>query len=182
VRVPQLSPTARIILGALALGARTGYDVRSLVERATRFFWGASYGQIYPELTRLAEQGLIAREPSAAGGRRRAEYRLSEAGEREFREWLSSREPLLFQFRDEGLLKYFLGDVAPPDEVLANVRQLREENEADLARFRSMLAGAEPELAGSYTLLALEYGIAFLEWNASWWRQVERGLSREARS
>jgi DNA-binding PadR family transcriptional regulator len=180
--VTQLSPTARIILGALALGARTGYDVRALVERATRFFWGASYGQIYPELNRLAGQGLIAREPAGTEGRRRAEYRLTAAGRAAVEEWLASREPLLFQFRDEGLLKYFLGDVAPPEEVLANVRQLREENESDLARFREMLAGAEAELAGSYTLRALEYGIAFLEWNATWWAGVERRLSREGRS
>lgn len=180
--MPQLTPTARIILGALALGWRTGYDVRALVERATRFFWGASYGQIYPELSRLAEQGLIERDGPGGDGRRRAEYRLTEAGERAFGEWLGSREPLLFQFRDEGLLKYFLGDVAPPEEVLANVRQLREENESDLAVFRSMLAEAPAELAGSYTLRALEYGIAFLEWNAAWWAGVEERLSREARS
>jgi DNA-binding PadR family transcriptional regulator len=177
-----LSPTARLILGALALGSRTGYDVRALVERATRFFWGASYGQIYPELARLAEQGLIAREAAADGGRRRAVYGLTDEGRRAFAEWLGSREPLLFQFRDEGLLKYFLGDVAPPEEVLANVRQLRDENESDAARFRSMLAEAPEELAGSYALRALEYGIAFLEWNAAWWRGVEERLSREARS
>ena len=42
----ELSPTAYVILGMLRLGKRTGYDMKQLVDRSTRFFWAASYGQI----------------------------------------------------------------------------------------------------------------------------------------
>ena len=43
----------------LRLGSRTGYDIKQKIEISTRFFWGASYGQIYPELKRLAAVGLV---------------------------------------------------------------------------------------------------------------------------
>ena len=68
-----LTPTARVILGMLALGARTGYDIKRAIDLSTRFFWGASYGQIYPELHRLEERGLVRAtpDPRAAGSARR---------------------------------------------------------------------------------------------------------------
>src|SRR6185503_7490036 len=54
VDMSSLSPTARVILGLLAWGPRTGYEIKQVTDQSTRFFWGASYGQIYPELRRLA--------------------------------------------------------------------------------------------------------------------------------
>ena len=56
---PPLTPTGRVILGMIALGKQTGYDIKQFVDKSTRHFWAASYGQIYPELRRLEEQGLI---------------------------------------------------------------------------------------------------------------------------
>ena len=55
----ELSKTAYVILGMLTLGRRTGYEIKALVDVSTRFFWAASYGQIYPELKRLEAAGLI---------------------------------------------------------------------------------------------------------------------------
>src|SRR5581483_12516246 len=34
----SLSPTARVILGLIRLGARTGYDIKQTIEVSTRFF------------------------------------------------------------------------------------------------------------------------------------------------
>ena len=48
-----------VVLGLLSHGPRSGYDIKTVVDRSTRFFWAASYGQIYPELRRLEEEGLI---------------------------------------------------------------------------------------------------------------------------
>ncbi len=61
---PELNPTGRVILGMLAQGQRTGYDIKQFVDKSTRHFWAASYGQIYPELKRLEDQGLVQSRPS----------------------------------------------------------------------------------------------------------------------
>ena len=66
----ELSTTAYVILGMLAWGPSSGYDVKAVVDRSVRFFWAASYGQIYPELRRLSDAGLVkgAAEPRAGAG------------------------------------------------------------------------------------------------------------------
>ena len=79
-----LTPTARVILGMLALGARTGYDIKRAIDLSTRFFWGASYGQIYPELHRLEERGLVQATPDPQGGRRRTAYALPRQGSQRY--------------------------------------------------------------------------------------------------
>jgi DNA-binding PadR family transcriptional regulator len=169
----ELSPTAKVVLGLIALGDSTGYEIKRTVERSTTFFWNASYGQIYPELGRLEGAGLIVGEQR--GPRRRREYRVTPAGEEALREWLSSREPLWFSTRDEGLLKLFFADLVDEQERIANVRQIVEQNEQALAFFRTI------EAMGS-TAEALAYGIDFVEWNLDWWRRYEQRLKARART
>src|SRR2546423_11231079 len=104
VLIPGLSPTGRVILGMIALGKRTGYDIKALVDKSTRHFWAASYGQIYPELRRLEEEGLIRGEDDPAGGRQRRAYELTDAGEAALDEWLAASGELQHELREEGLL------------------------------------------------------------------------------
>ena len=63
-----------VILGLLAIAPRSGYEIKAVVDRSTRFFWAASYSQIYPELRRLEQDGLIAGEDEPSGGRARRVY------------------------------------------------------------------------------------------------------------
>src|SRR3954467_5172712 len=89
-----------VILGLLSLGPRSGYDIKNVVDRSTRFFWAASYGQIYPELRRLEAEGLIAGEDSPNGARERRAYKLTAAGREALREWLLGRT-VTIELRDE---------------------------------------------------------------------------------
>jgi DNA-binding PadR family transcriptional regulator len=171
----NLTPTARVILGMLQLGARTGYDIKRYTDVSTRFFWGASYGQIYPELRRLADAGLVKAKAQPRGGIARTEYAVTARGRRALHEWLTERPPhgLLFECRDEALLKLFLGDLLSRDEVAANLRRAREEFEADAARFRRIQL---EDPGHRYPGLALEYGIGLMDWIAEWYRRAERRL------
>src|ERR687897_3378928 len=87
-RYMDLSPTAYFILGMLSWRPMSGYDIKSLADHSTRFFWAISYGQIYPELRRLSEAGLVEAD-EAEGGRRRTAYRLTAAGRKALRGWLA---------------------------------------------------------------------------------------------
>ena len=68
-----------VVLGLLSLGPRSGYDIKTVVDRSTRFFWAASYGQIYPELRRLEKEGLIEGEDAPRGERGRRVYEITKA-------------------------------------------------------------------------------------------------------
>jgi len=173
----DLSPTARVILGMLRLGVRTGYDIKQVIEMTTRFFWNASYGQIYPELRRLEAAGLVESERDPSSGRKRTVYKLTAAGEQALQEWLAGPGDL-FDMRDEALLKLFFGDLLAPEQVLANVRMRRESMERVLALFREIDAQGPGDWAEyAYPKKALHYGIDLVQWMVDWYTQAERDLS-----
>ena len=71
--------TRYVLLGTLALGGEmTGFDIRSFIERSVAFFWRESFGQIYPELQRMAADGLI--EPAGRRARSAKLWRITPAG------------------------------------------------------------------------------------------------------
>ena len=169
-----------VILGSLSLGPKSGYEIKQLVDKSTRFFWAASYGQIYPELRRLQEEGLVESTGEPAGGRRRVRYRLTRSGRSELERWL--REPSTgYELRDEGLLKLFFADALAPDDALALAQAFRRERQAILNRLREIEALA-PKERSSCALVVLAYGIEFHEWAVDWCSRLERRLEREMRS
>ncbi len=125
----ELSPTAYVILGMLGWRPMSGYEIKSIVDKSTRFFWAASYGQIYPELRRLAAAGLIEGKASPQGGRKRNVYRLTQAGRKQLRAWLDT-DPQVYELRDEALLKLFFANAtggASAASTLAAKRRTHEQ-------------------------------------------------------
>jgi PadR family transcriptional regulator, regulatory protein AphA len=179
-----LTPTARVILGMLQLGAKTGYEIKQAVEVSTRFFWGASYGQIYPELRRLTEAGLLAASNAPRGGVRRTEYRLTSKGECVLREWLTADDYGIFEMRDELLLRLFFSDLLSGEDARAVVRRMRERSDWIVERFREIEPDAEDgftEGGGErFPYLALRYGIGLMEWVAGWAASTEQALERDS--
>ena len=178
----DLSPTAKVILGFLRFRPRSGYGIKQSVELSTRFFWGASFGQIYPELARLESAGLVALDHRQESGRKRKLYRLTPAGEAVLDEWLRREDVGLFQYRDEGLLRLFFGDLGSPEEALANVRRMREWREQAIGFFRAEIEPHAQEDAGEgyrFPHHALLFGIDMLERQAVWLGQLERQLEAE---
>ena len=176
-RPPELSPTGRVILGMIAFGKTTGYDIKQFVDLTTRHFWAASYGQIYPELKRLEELGLVQGRSEPSGARARTVYRLTEAGEQALRDWLASDAEPLYELRDEGMLKLFFSD-SLPERRIENLRAMREREERRLAHLRAIEPYASEGPAGSY--LTLQLGIASTEWLIDWCAATERRLAAES--
>jgi PadR family transcriptional regulator AphA len=175
----SLTPTARVILGMLKLGMRTGYDVKKAIDTSTRFFWTASYGQIYPELKRLRKTGLVRAKQVPRGRVKRTVYSLTPKGERALHEWLTDSHNVQFELRDEGLLRLFFGDVLSGDEVLANLRMQEQLFEMVLARLREIEVKARDGFADESQLFpyfALRYGIDFITWSRDWYAEAARRL------
>jgi PadR family transcriptional regulator AphA len=166
----------------LRFGSRTGYDIKQKIEISTRFFWGASYGQIYPELKRLAAAGLVEAEHDPRGGLKRTAYRLTPAGERVLHDWLTDQGHQLFEMRDEALLKIFFGDLLTSEELLANVTARRVWCERTLELFRQIddmtVTGWGPRESPTE---ALHYGLELIEWMRDWYARKEAELTARAR-
>ena len=178
----DVSSVGKVILGAVARAARSGYEIKQLVDRSTRFFWAASYGQIYPELARLEEAGLINGESDPKSGRKRRVYRLTPQGREALRRWLDS-EDAAYEVRDEGLLKLFFAGAFEPAkarEVLATLRRAKQETLDRLREVQGAVPADAPELAPS--LLCLDYGIGVHAWTVDWCDRTARRLDRAARA
>jgi DNA-binding PadR family transcriptional regulator len=174
--LPELSPTAKVILGMIAFGKRTGYDIKQFVDRTTRHFLAASYGQIYPELKRLEEEGLITGTAEPSGGRARMVYELTPDGRRALEEWLTSDDEPMYELRDEGMLKLFFSD-SLPERRIPNLEAMRVRNERKLAALRALEAHASQGPEGAY--LTLQLGIGMTEWIINWCEATERRLAGE---
>ena len=170
-----LSPTARVILGLLAFEARTGYDIKQVTDRSTRFFWGASYGQIYPELRRLETAGLVRSRAAPRGEVRRHVYSLTPKGRKALGEWLAEPDAL-YDVRDEGLLKLFFVELMPPERVPELVRRRRDWYRQSADLFRQIGEELGP-VDDDPSWHVLRYGIELMDWNAAWWSDLERRLS-----
>jgi DNA-binding PadR family transcriptional regulator len=172
----SLSATARVILGLLKYNPRTGYDIKRVTDYSTRFFWRASYGQIYPELRGLEQSGLVRAREEPYGRRQRRVYELTPKGERALTEWLRS-ESDVYELRDEGLLRLFFGELVPPDELLALVTRRREVFESHAGLFRT-IAEELGEIDGP-SAEVLRYGIELTDWNVRWWGELEKRLAAQ---
>jgi PadR family transcriptional regulator AphA len=171
----ELSPTARVLLAMIRNGRRTGYEIKQLVDVSTRFFWAASYGQIYPELKRLEQAGLIAGEDEPSGGRQRRAYSLTPEGDRALDEWLRSDEDPTYELRDEGLLKLFFSNELTKEERLKIIRQMR-------ARHQAIVDGLKPVEApatavGGAPLMTLRFGLDLHAWVVDWCKTQEEEMA-----
>lgn len=170
----QLSPTAYVILGFVRNEPRSGYEIKALVDNSTRFFWAASYGQIYPELKRLSEAGLIVGSDTPTGGRKRTVYEITADGEEELRAWLR-REPETFEMRDEGLLKLFFADALTREEAVEILRAMRARRLAVNQQLQA-IKDLKGEIEDPFPMIVLQGGLEFTQWFGDWCERMEARL------
>lgn len=140
---PAKSKTPYAVLTMLALGDKSGYDIRRALRLSTAHFWSESNGQLYPALRRLVRSGLVATQgASRSSGRRKVIYRVTTAGRAELSRWLErpASPPVA---RNEMLLKLFAAWNAPADVTLRVLRGFRRQVAGTLHQF----AAIEPLLA-----------------------------------
>jgi DNA-binding PadR family transcriptional regulator len=158
----------------LRMRPMSGYEIKRAVDESTRFFWAASYGQIYPELRRLARDGLVTGEPAPRGARRRNVYTLTPKGEEVLLAWLQE-PPAPPELRFEGLLKLFFLRDEERETALAQLQSMRRQNSAALRRLVETEPAARDLPEGSQ-LLVLRSGIAALQAVEGWLEHAERRL------
>lgn len=81
------------LLALLDAGPMTGYELAKQFDTSVAYVWNAPHSQIYPELRRLEDSGLISAEalPRGARGTKRA-YSLTAAGAAELVRWVTTVE------------------------------------------------------------------------------------------
>ena len=80
-----------LLLGILTQRNATGYELKKLLEGPLRQFFDASYGSIYPALSRLADENLVKFEAQAQARRpEKKVYRITPQGRLAFMDALQA--------------------------------------------------------------------------------------------
>jgi DNA-binding PadR family transcriptional regulator len=108
------------LLGLLAEGPASGYDLARRFEEVLSPVWPAQHPKIYTELSKLARDGLI--EVDSHGPRGRKAYRISEAGLAEVRRWLAE-DDVDHTLRTESALRSFFFWLMEPADLQAHLQR-----------------------------------------------------------
>jgi PadR family transcriptional regulator AphA len=151
------------VLGLLsAHGPSTGYEMKKKFEFSLAGFWSESYGQIYPILRKLAEEGLADLREEREGNRPvRKVYSITKKGEEALQGWMI-RPAAPPTERIEMLLKLFFGSNAKPSINARHIREFQKMHEDLLVFYKELEQGARREYSDHpdqpYWMMVLSYG------------------------
>ena len=173
----ELSNTAYVILGALHERPRSGYDIKTFADGSTRHFWAVSYGQLYPELKRLLDAGLVEAEDQPTGSRQRTLYRLTRLGDEALADWVSDAGLRPCEIRDEMLVRLFFSDAVDRDKRVELARNMA-------ARHRALASGLRRQgeklhakcRENSMHDEVLRFGIDLYEFMTDWYERLAARL------
>jgi DNA-binding PadR family transcriptional regulator len=162
-------------LGLLAQHPGSGYDLLKRFEKSMANVWPATQSQLYGELNKLADAGLI--DVSEIGPRGRKEYRVTAAGREELIRWIRNPadDP---PERHAELLRVFLLGELPPAQAREHLRTLADESAAEVERLTALEASIPwtDDAAGFYAHAALEFGLRVNAMQAEWANWLTRRL------
>ncbi len=172
LKTVALPLTSYAVLGLLTQGEASGYD---LIKRAQQciayFFWSPSRSQIYAELGRLEVGGYVTER--AVEQERRPDkriYAITPTGEQVLQVWLI--DPQTATSHTILLLKVFLGNLIPPELLIAQIRWARDQAQATLAEFQQLEAEHPSKTDDFFPYLTLLSGLAHTGATIQWADQV----------
>jgi len=127
------------LLGFISTEPASGFDLAREFGESMGWFWYASHSQIYPELRRLEDDGLVAStEVTGNPGKQKRIYRITERGEAELQTWLE--QPTEYApMRDVERVKLVFLDGAPVEVIRRHLEDHRKHHEDLLAIYTQQL-------------------------------------------
>ncbi|WP_420594022.1 PadR family transcriptional regulator [Deinococcus sp.] len=127
------------LLGLLARGDQSGYDLTQGLKDPVGYFWYAQHTQVYPELARLEVGGLVRHRVVEQTDRPdKKVYTLTENGSAQLRAWLEAPTTVPKK-RDELVLKAYSIWLADPAAAARMMREHAQVHAAHLAEFETRL-------------------------------------------
>jgi DNA-binding PadR family transcriptional regulator len=136
------SQTQTAVLGALSVAPMTAYALREAIRDVLGHFWSESFGQIYPTLAALEEDGCVERRGGARA--RSSVFAITAAGTARLVELLN--EPVQETPPRNGLLlRLFFGRTLGPERCRALLQAARDSAEAKRVEYEALLAQLQDE-------------------------------------
>jgi PadR family transcriptional regulator AphA len=165
------------ILGLLNYSDMHGYQIKKHIERNFGHMWSINFGQVYPSLKSLKNEGLIdmiEEAPSENGGPRKKRYSITPKGADDFARWLAEfpQKPILI--RDLFLLKFAFFGFGSDERALEIIdRQITIYEEQLKQR---QINRKRWERQGVYVRLMIDLGINQIEMYLEWLRHARKEI------
>ena len=165
--------TKYVLLGMLTTKCRNGYAIKQMIDQSISHFWKISYGQIYPNLKRLVEEGLATvKDTSQEGLPDKKEYQITDKGKQVLQAWLKEPISIIPTEKNELLLKLFFSRHQETDSAVKQIRFFKEKLKDRFNTYMEIenMIRTDQEDAEDvvFWLLTLDYGQrttkAILEW------------------
>ena len=140
--------TGYAILGLLTFGDElTGYEIKQRADVTLRFYWvSPAMSQIYTELRRLADHGLVRADSRADGGRDVTSYAITPAGQDALKRWMDDTPAGFPVLKHPVLLRLLVGHATEPEQsrrMLHDYLAGLDDALHDLGEVRESLRGAD---------------------------------------
>lgn len=170
-----------VILGLLNHEDLTGYDIKKRIDGAISFFWKGSFGNIYPALKDMENQGLITKRELAVGGRDKITYHITKSGKAALKDWLRE-EQVSNELKYETLLKLFFSGADSREVSLRNIEVFEEQIKKDLKLLKTYSETLEkaPDTEDHvYYSLTVSFGIETYEAYLKWCAKAKKMLGKK---
>ena len=174
-----------VLLGLLTIEPMSGYDLGQVIRDSVGHFWNESYGQIYPNLKRLAEAGQVTAQTERQKGKpERHVYSITKKGRKRLAAWLEvAPQPEIP--RNELLLKLFFGAQISPKISIQHVERMVESERAFLREFKRIeleeIAKSEQYPDAPYWKMAARFGQLEVEAHQRWGEETLDELRKIAK-
>lgn len=167
-------------LGLLAQQPGSGYDLLKRFEHSMANVWPATQSQLYGELNKLANDGLI--EVTDVGARGRKEYDITPAGRKELLRWVADTQDDP-PYRSAQLLRVFLLGETTATHARDYMNSLAEQASSELRRLEELRDSIEWDDTDTdfYGRAALEYGLRAEAMETDWARWVADEIEKRPR-
>jgi len=173
-----------ILLGILAIEPMSGYDLGQTIRASVGRIWNESYGQIYPNLKKLAAAGFVTAKTERQKGKPdRHIYSITGKGREHLVKWLIV-EPQPEIPRNEFLLKLFFGERIPAEILIGWVQRMMESESAilrELTRVEHEEIAQNQQYPGApYWKMAARFGQMELKAHLRWAQETLAELNKLA--
>jgi DNA-binding PadR family transcriptional regulator len=166
------------ILGLLSYSDMHGYRIKEHIGKNFGHMWSINFGQIYPNLKNLREEGfihLLEVSPSENGGPQKKLYSITEKGRDEFTRWLTEPPQGPMLIRDPFLLKFAFFGFGDNDQAIKIIDQQIKNFEAQLQRRQTNRQRWDRQ--NLYVRLIAELGVTQNEMYLEWLRHARTEIA-----
>lgn len=167
-----------VLLGLLSHEPMTGYEMKKRMDTALRFFWGASFGSIYPTLNQLEKEGKVTKEDKSSNGREKISYSITEYGKESLKEWLQ-KPAEKDELRYETLLKLFFGNETGLGGAKEHIERFEEKCKSELFSLKMFAESLKPYLEDDthkHYYLTVKFGIQTYEAYLKWCKEAKEQI------